>query len=570
MIYPHLSTLVGTVGLDASLISISLWNSLIVSEIWSFLPGSSSIFTVIVFLAGLVIGSFNSSYVGRVIKAGDAKRANEFKELEREIPHEGFDNLTADQIIQNLTFEGENIETTPTRARLKDFVQSMYKSATGDTGEDNNIERKMKTLQENSRRLTIEDNSLLNIVTKVKSNKSFYEQRNSNLSYQFFEKFHRYLKDESDLEGEPVTDEELYGILNEIDTALENHRKMNERIGSITETLQEKGYEANSIPTDPDWEELHSELGSRDETELSRQIKKLVSILQLYERELSASRSSQSEQLEKIEILERIREHVDEEWLRDTVETDGEDVLVVAAREGTLGGRVISSLAKELLEERNTPDSTLLETLADQSTSQEDEIETSLADTLETLQEYETIQLQLEGVDHSELLDRIGLLEDDIESMSSEVRSRVIGEHAKQLSEEIERISETNRLDLYAISKQIEYLEWAVQNLDKSTDHGSVEDLIDEVDGKREKVEDMLKPGKFRVTAGHNITQEFVDLANEFRAEATKALDKGDGARARALLVSSHKLLDTVEHLYTNRNLREYLQLSKESNESEG
>jgi hypothetical protein len=521
------------------------------------------------FLAGILIGSFNSSYVGRVIKAGDPKRANQFKKIEEEVPEEGFENLDAKQIIQNLTFRSEDIETVPTRDRYADFVQTIYRSVYGNAGEDLGIMDQMDKIQSDSQKLTIEDDSLLDIVSGVSSTENENEIRNSELYQNFFNKLTRYLdksKDQGkdtvtdDDEEETVTDEELAKMLDEVGQTLNEHREMQDGVDDLIKTLQQKGYEANSIPTDPNWDRLHDELREGGCPELTQQIGKLVSILRLYERELSASRSLQSEQNRKIEILEQIREYVNIEWLRNAVESEGEDILVVAAREGVLGARVISYLAKELTEEPNAPNSKFLRTLAKESPSHEEDIEDSLIDTLDNLQEYETIRLQLEGTEHSELEDRMDQLETDIESMSSEVRSRVIEEHAEQLTEELERISETNRLDLYTISKQIEYLEWAVKNLDKSTDHGSVETLVSEIDSKRKDVEEVLSPGNYDVTTGHKISEEFVELADDFRAEATKALDKGDEVRAEVLLLNSNQLLETVENLYINRDLRKHLQ----------
>jgi len=204
--------------------------------------------------------------------------------------------------------------------------------------------------------------------------------------------------------------------------------------------------------------------------------------------------------------------------------------------------------------------SQFLNTLADESASNEDEIEDTLKDAVESIRKYETIQLQFEEIDHDELETRLNDIKTHISTMDSPIRSGILNEHLNYVADEIERISSTNQLELYATATQLDYLERAVTTHEDTSDYGNMDTIIDKIDQKREQVDELLTPGKYGINTGHTITEEFVSLADEFRQEAQEAIESGEATIAQIYLINSQRILETVEYMYDHRPLREKLQ----------
>lgn len=509
-------------------------------------------------LIGAVIGSFRSRYLGRFLSRGDAWRAHQFRQMEQCAEKVNLQKSSPEAVVDLLEDQYNSKENTPTKARYEDFVATLYESVYDDRAEEISSEEQMQLLQNDRGRLTPdkgEENSLKKIVTDVRSDHDAFETDTSTLVAEFFVNLEKYLRN-----PDSITDQEMKDLLHRVGESLAEDDQLLKESEALQDTLYGYEYEANSIPSNPPWEDLYDDLTGDDKFELTNEVRTLVSILRMYERELSALRAFKTKLSEQTDLFETVRSNLDEAWIEDQVTTDEDHHLVVAAREGILGPRVISTVASTIATEGGMEDTQLIETLAAASVDSEDEVESQLQQTLDRLREYETVRLQLEGVDHNSLAERVAEVREDLDSMNSPVRSKVISEHIDQLSDEVDRISPTNRLELYAISTRLDYLEWAVQNLDEADNLGPLNDIVADVDEKREEVEEILTPGNYDINIGHNITREFVDLADEFRHDAEEAMEAGDGTRAKILLVTSKRLLETVEGLYKNTQLRQWLQ----------
>lgn len=509
-------------------------------------------------LIGAVIGSLKSRHLGRFLSRGDAWRAHQFRQMELYADKVNLQKSSPEDIVTLIENQYDSTETFPTKDRYEDFVATLYESVYGDRDKENSPEEQMQSIQEDRERLTLDqggNKSLQQLVTNVRSDHDAFETDTSTLVAEFFVTLEKYLR-----YPDSIDDQEMKDLLHRVGKSLAEDDGLLGEFETLQDTLHGYDYETNSIPNDPQWEDLYNDLTRDNRSELTNEVRTLVSILRMYERELSAIRAFQTELSDQTDLFDAFRSHLDESWIEDQVNTDEDHHLVVAAREGVVGPRIISTVASTLTTEEAMDDTQLIETLAAASVESEEEIESQLRQTVDSLREYETVRLQLEGVDHGSLAARVAEVHEDLDSMSSPVRSKVISEHIDQLSEEIDRISPTNRLELYAISTQLDYLEWAVQNLDEEDDLGPLNDIVADVDKKREEVEEILTPGNYDINTGHNITREFVDLADEFRHEAEEAMEAGDGTRAKVLLVTSKRLLETVEGLYKNTQLRQWLQ----------
>lgn len=531
--------------------------SLISGYIIGSLTNISPLAAVVIFVVGVVAGSYNAGKIGQYVSSGDPWRAKEFQKIEENISDEMNEEIEGKAIVSRLATDEEPTQGGPTSRRYEDFIHEVYESLYDEEGNVSETEEKISQIRENLDQIQFgwgESDDLRKIVSEVRGEGNYFEPNRSTLVTNFFVDLENYLRNST------VTDEDMKGLLKRVGKVLDETTNKREEYKNLKQSLQAYDLSNDDIPNEPQWDSLFNDLGIEDEYGVAVEIQKLVSILQMYERELTATRSIQSDQQADVAVLEALRTNLSKEWIERNVGSTDEDPLVVAAREGILGPRIISTAAASIIEDEKLGDSEFLETLADESPSNEDEIKDTLKHATESIRKYETIQLQFEEIDHEELEPRLEEIKTQISTMDSPIRSGILNEHLDYVADEIERISSTNQLELYATATQLNYIERAVTTHEDTSDYRSMDTIIDKIDQKREEVDELLTPGKYGINTGHTITEEFVSLADEFREKAQEAIESGEATHAQIYLINCQRILETVEYMYDNRDLREKLQ----------
>jgi hypothetical protein len=461
--------------------------------------------------------------------------------VERGVNSDG-NAASADDAVANRTYEA--------------FIDDLYGELYGESNVDTDAQ--IVKIRSDFDSLAVDEteaghgDSLRRLVQEVRKDHELFEPHAPSPRGDAFLTLERYLRGEAD-------DDEMREILHRIADDLEGTGdQADDGAEAVLETLRAHEYPTNTIPQSPEWEKLQAKLA--DGTPLGDEVAGLASILDKYEQETDALAARQRELAARDDTLGELEDALDEEWIRDRVSDGDRHYLVEAAAQDVIGPRVVHAVASDLdtLDHATGPD--LVHTLAEASPETADRVESELADTVDQLREYTTITHRLRGASQHDLDDRLSTLQTKIRSQTPSYQAELFVDWLQQIEDEVDRISPSNRLDLYAMATELDHLEMVVDDTGGDDSVGTLGTVARDVDEKRQSVDEMLRPGNYGVNVGHNITRPFVELADQLRREADQLSETGDAARAKAYLVTARRLLDTVEDVYEDQQLRQYLQ----------
>lgn len=506
---------------------------------------------------GFLTGAYGSRHFAGKLPRSDAKKAQKFNEIKDRM--ETVDSKSADDVVEEFKELTEPSENSLSIGHYEDFVYDLYSTLYGEDSTVPELRQQMKEIRDDKDKLVIsgyDPAPLKQIVGEVRKEHDAYETDTSSLDAEFFVTLEKYLRNPDGFENQ-----ELRNLLDRVGESLSETTSLRKEINTLESTLNEYDYEGTGIPENPEWGELFESID--EEGRIVGEVRTLIGVLRNYEKELSAEREFRARYEQRSETLDELEEELDDPWVHTRLsngESQGEHYLLEAARMGIIGPRVIRQVASELSTESDLDNATLIETFAEASTESKTEIEELLRNTVDDLQEFETINLQLKDVDQEDLPSQIDSIRYKIMTTDPSVDTRILADYLDRLESKIDRISSNNRLDLYAISAQLDHLESLSSSLESDGTDGSLQEISQELDEKRDSVEEMLTPGNYDINTGHNISREFVDLADDLRHNARVAQETGDISEARAFYTATIQLLETVEGLYKDTQLRRWLQ----------
>lgn len=317
-----------------------------------------------------------------------------------------------------------------------------------------------------------------------------------------------------------------------------------------------------TIPDDPQWEQLKSELEDDDQNdELADYIRKLARSLSEYQRELKNAEETKQMYRKKANHYDAIFNGLDSEWIDENVENyNNKDDIVAGINSSDIGVRKISSAANDI-NRSDPPGTNFLPILQSPGQYDQEEIMSAITAVLEDIDTFRTIEADVKEVDREGLEKQI----DEISSVANTVESRELKSAIKEYLNETERaidtIPEDNHLEMYAYGAGLDNIQQLLDSIDTSTPQiKELDSLKREYKQTRSNLKSRQDENSHQITSiGNKIANHFVDMADRFTERADTEASNGNDEAAKSLYQGGIKLLGAVRELYDDKALRKHM-----------
>lgn len=316
-----------------------------------------------------------------------------------------------------------------------------------------------------------------------------------------------------------------------------------------------------TIPDDPQWEQLRSELDDDRSGNLTGYIRKLARSLNEYQRELKNAEETKQMYRKKANHYDAISNGLNSEWIDENVQNhNNKDDIVVAINSGDIGVRKISKAANDI--NRSDPPGTDFLTIL-QSPTQFDpeEITSAVSAVMDDLDEFRAIEAELKEIDRVSLEDQIDIISTLADKVESQEFKSAVKDYLSQTERAIDTIPENNHLEIYAYGKGLDNIQQLLDSIDTSAPQvKGLDSLRREYEQTKSDLKSRQNEKSHQITSiGDKIANHFIDMADAFTDRGDTEASNGNDEAAKSLYQGAIKLLAAVRELYDDKALRKHM-----------